>query len=122
MSSIAGWRSRLRFPDEVPGLDPRPETTTKVAQWEDLQEHLAFTRTWLATTDRIEAQETPTTSIDELLDRRADLQQILDAAPADWRHVLAELRAGQLSLDDTNELLGEALDGQADRRAWILQH
>ena len=122
VSTIASWRSRIQIADEVTGLGPRPETTTTAAQWEDLQEHLAFTRSWLAATDRIESQEAPMMALEELLDRRVELQQILDTAPPDWRHVISELTAGQPSLDNTTELLRDALNGQADRRAWILEH
>lgn len=91
-------------------------------QWEQLQEHLAFTRSWLATTDRLNAQPLQVPTADELLGRRSELQQILDEAPPDWRHVIADLAAGQLTLDDTAELLRDALNGQAERRAWILEH
>ena len=122
VASIASWRSRLQLPEGVAGLGPRPEAADKSAQWETLQEHLAFTRTWLATTDRIEAQSVQVSTLDELLSRRAELQLVLDAAPADWRDVIAELTAGQLTLGDTAELLRDALSGQADRRAWILEH
>ncbi|MDO8392471.1 MAG: MobF family relaxase [Actinomycetota bacterium] len=122
VESIAGWRSRRQIKEGVEGLGPRPDTAAGLAGWESLQEHLAFTRTWLATTDRIEAQAIPSTTVDELLSRRAELQQILDEAPTDWRHVIASLTSGQLTLDDTAELLGAALRGQADRRAWILEH
>ncbi len=122
VESIARWRSSRQLLHGEAGLGPRPDVGPEVRQWEQLQEHLAFTRTWLTTTDRLEAQPLQVPTSDELLVRRAELQQVLDAAPADWRHVIADLAAGQLTLDDTAELLRDALNGQADRRAWILEH
>ncbi|MBU3688394.1 MAG: hypothetical protein B7C54_11700 [Acidimicrobiales bacterium mtb01] len=122
VKAIAHWRSRRQLPPGVDGLGPRPEVDHAATQWERLQEHLAFTRTWLATTDRLEVQPLQAPAPDELIGRRAELHAILDAAPADWRHVIADLAAGQLTLDDTAELLRDALNGQAERRAWILEH
>jgi hypothetical protein len=58
----------------------------------------------------------------ELFARSDELDQILDTAPADCRHIISELRAGQLSLDDTVELLDTALAQQNPRRAWIIKH
>jgi hypothetical protein len=42
------------------------------------------------------------------------------SAPADWRPTIRRLQTGQLSLDDTGELLRTALEGQQARRQWIL--
>lgn len=122
VNAVAQWRSCCQLPADVDGLGPQPDIGPAVNHWEQLQEHLAFTRTWLATTDRLEAQPFQAPAAAELLGRRAELQEILDAAPADWRHVIADLAAGQLTLDDTAELLRDALNGQAERRAWILEH
>ncbi len=56
----------------------------------------------------------------ELHERRAELDGLLAGAPADWRTTISQLRSGQLSLDDTADLLQAALDGQAARRDWII--
>jgi len=122
VKAVAQWRSCCQLPADVDGLGPQPDVGPAVNQWEQLQEHLAFTRTWLATTDRLEAQPLQAPAADELLGRRAELQEILDAAPADWRHVIADLAAGQLTLHDAADLLRDALNGQAERRTWILEH
>jgi hypothetical protein len=58
----------------------------------------------------------------ELTNRLAVLDAILDAAPLDWRPLIAELRTGQLSFDDTDTLLADAATGQDSRRRWILEH
>ena len=59
----------------------------------------------------------------ELISRRRELDSILDSAPADYRKLIAELRdGGQLSFEDTTELLADALAAQDVRTRWILAH
>ena len=81
-------------------------------------------RVWLA--DYTDAPATPViTPRDhtELVARRQELDAILDSAPADYRTLIAQLRdGGQLSFDDTTELLADALAAQDVRTRWILAH
>ncbi len=54
---------------------------------------------------------------------RRRLLAIFDSAPADYRKLIAELRdSGQLSFDDTTELLADAIAAQDARTRWILAH
>ena len=92
------------------------------APWDTLHARLGLTRTWLAATDRIHTADTIIPSRTELLERRAELDGLLADAPADWRTTIAQLRSGQLSLDDTADLLQAALDGQQARRDWIIRN
>ena len=117
---IAHWRARHQLPDHTEGLGPRPTDPDLAAGWDALQARLGLTRTWLAGTDRIHPADTIIPSRTELLERRAELDGLLAGAPADWRTTISQLRSGQLSLDDTADLLQAALDGQAARRDWII--
>ena len=59
----------------------------------------------------------------DLVARRAELDAILDTAPPDQRHLIAQLRNhDQLPFDNTAEVLRTALQGEGNRRDWILTH
>jgi hypothetical protein len=83
---------------------------------------LCETRTWLASSDRHQPIEVTIRTVDELEQRLMQLDDILATAPADCRHLIAELQAGQLTLDDTAEHLRELLNDQQARRDWIVEH
>jgi conjugative relaxase-like TrwC/TraI family protein len=117
---IASWRAHHHILDTIGGLGQRPHTRDGAAAWDRLHLRLGLTRTWLATSDRIHPVHTLVPSHDELLDRRAQLDDLLAGWPPDWRTTISRLRTGQMSLDDTTELLQAALDGQQARRDWII--
>jgi hypothetical protein len=117
---VARWRARQDLNGDTPGLGPRPASAGSAGEWDVLQARLGVTRTWLATTDRIEAADTIAQSYGELLERRGELDELFAHVPLDWRPTIRLLQDGQLSLDDTAELLGAALEGQQARREWIL--
>ena len=87
-----------------------------------LAQSLCETRTWLASSNRHEPIEVAVRTVDELEQRLTQLGDILATAPADCRHFIAELQAGQLTLDDTAEHLRELLNDQQARRDWIVEH
>jgi conjugative relaxase-like TrwC/TraI family protein len=122
VGDIARWRSRHQIPDHTPGIGERPVDADHATHWDQLQCRLGLTRTWLAATDRIHPADTVVPSQHELLVRHTELDEIFTYAPADWRDTIDQLRRGQLSLDDTTELLQAALDGQDARRAWIIRN
>ncbi len=117
---IAHWRARHQLPDHTEWLGPRPPDPNLAARWDALQARLGLTRTWLAGTDRIHPADTIIPGRTDLLERRVELDGLLAGAPADWRTTIGQLRSGQLSLNDTADLLQAALDGQAARRDWII--
>jgi conjugative relaxase-like TrwC/TraI family protein len=122
VADVARWRVRHRVADTATVLGDRPGNTSHAAVWDDLHARLVRTRVWLAGTDRIHAADTVVPSRGELLERRAELDSVFASAPADWRPTIAQLRTGQLTLDDTAELVQAALNGQQVRRDWILAH
>jgi len=105
---------QLRSTDEsmVADLDPR------------LLAQIAAARVWLADyTDTPAVPPVTPRSHAELVSRRRELDAILDSAPADYRNLITELRdGGQLSFDDTTQLLTDALAAQDARTRWILAH
>ena len=119
---IAAWRAHQNVPDHVGGLGTRPDDPGRAAEWDKLQTRLGLTRTWLATSDRIQPADTVTPSFNELLDRRDELDSFFSEAPPDWRTTIARLEAGQLTLEDTADLLRAALDGRQARQHWILRN
>jgi conjugative relaxase-like TrwC/TraI family protein len=120
VTNIAAWRARHQLPDTTPALGPRPRPPDDAAAWDCLQERLARTRVWLAASDRIHPAHAVVPCYGELVERRAQLDALFATAPADWRHTITLLQTGQLTLDDTADLLHTALDGQHARRDWIL--
>lgn len=120
--AVATWRTHHRLDDHTTGIGPRPDDATHAERWERLSTRLAHTRLWLVTAHRTAPDWPIIPSHDELRERLDRLDQILDHAPADCRHFIAELRSGQLSFTDTAELLQAALDQQDARRVWIIEH
>jgi conjugative relaxase-like TrwC/TraI family protein len=120
VAEIARWRAIHQLPDTTRALGNRPQAPDEAAAWDSVQARMARTRLWLSQSDRIHAADTIVPSYSELVERRAQLDALFASAPADWRDTIARLRTGQLTLDDTADLVQAAIDGQHARRAWIL--
>lgn len=86
--------------------------------------HVAECRVWLATyTDTPSVPVSRTRTTVELQTRRRELDTIFDTTPTDYTTLIAQLRdGGQLSFDDTTQLLTDALAAQDNRSRWILAH
>lgn len=99
-----------------------PETLPSAGHGaECLLDLMTRTRLWLdhraTTVDQIDVGR----SESELTTRRAELDALLETAPPDQRHLIAQLRSGdQLPFDNTADILRQALEGDAARRDWIL--
>jgi conjugative relaxase-like TrwC/TraI family protein len=124
-------------------LGPRPHDAVGAQTWDDatrtivnhqatangsdvddaeLARSLCETRIWLASNDRQHPIDLVSRTVDELEQRLDQLDQILASAPADCRHLIAELQSGQLTLVDTAEHLRDLLNDQQARRDWIVEH
>jgi conjugative relaxase-like TrwC/TraI family protein len=119
--AVAAWRLTHDTPPTVAGIGGRPTDAT-AHDWDELSDHLARTRLWLESSDRLVAESPVVPSHGELVTRLDELTEILDTAPADCRHFVAELQSGQLTFGDTSELLQAALAQQDARRTWIVEH
>src|SRR5436190_1932113 len=73
---IARWRARHQLGDHTPGIGARPVDPGDGAGWDELHVRLGLTRAWLASTDRIHPDDTVIASHRELLERRAELEEI----------------------------------------------
>jgi conjugative relaxase-like TrwC/TraI family protein len=104
--------SQLRAVDawSVPDLDPM------------LTERISAARVWLAEyTDAAVLPGVTPRDHHDLATRRRELDAILESAPPDYRKLISQLRdGGQLSFDDTTQLLADALAAQDVRTRWIL--
>jgi conjugative relaxase-like TrwC/TraI family protein len=120
--SIAVWRARNTIDETATGLGERPTDPARASQWTELHRSVASVRIWLATTDRTAPDSAVTRTTAELHDRLEVLDAIFNEAPGDARHLIAELHAGQLSFDDTAELLQAAVRQQSARDRWIIEH
>jgi conjugative relaxase-like TrwC/TraI family protein len=122
LRDVARWRLAADIPTNEPGLGATPVDAATREEWRVLNTSLADTRVWLATTDRTLPDEAVTRTVEQLLERSEELDKIFATAPADCRHIIDELHNGQLTLDDTAELLNFAVNQQTDRQAWIIEH
>lgn len=119
---ITEWRLRRELDPTIDGLGPRPTDAALAEQWDTISCHIGITHTWLAATDRAEPQWPTVPSYRELQTRNRELCEIFATAPDDCSELIAELHNGQLSLDDTAQILQGAIGRQNERRAWIIEH
>jgi hypothetical protein len=115
---IATWQ--LQHRTAGPGLHP-PEGADN--GWVQLNARLVDTRAWLDQHRQTEIPQLQHRSHSELIQRRIELDKILDTAPADQHRLINRLRRGDPRLlNDAAEVLKSALDGQGARQHWILEH
>jgi conjugative relaxase-like TrwC/TraI family protein len=118
---LAAHRARNGIDEPTPGIGPVPGDPATRPAWFRLAEQIIDTRTWLDDHEVVERAATPSRSADELEFRRHALDELFAIAPSDQHDLIARLRGGdQLTFDNLDQLLQDALDGQADRRDWIL--
>jgi conjugative relaxase-like TrwC/TraI family protein len=121
---IGAHRAWHALTDPAVPIGPGADDPDRAAVWEAVSLTVAGTRVWLdshATAPDISV--TRTRSRRELESRRAELQAIFATAPTDQRALVNRLQTGgALPLDDTIELLRDALAVQGERRRWILEH
>lgn len=115
-------RHQITNPDIPTGAGATDPTMQTV--WDAVSAQVAVARIWLATHcagPRLAVMRSR--SSEELCERRFELDAMFADAPEDMRGLIDGLRTGgKLPIEDTAELLGQALDTQAERRRWILEH
>jgi conjugative relaxase-like TrwC/TraI family protein len=122
LNAIVEWRNEHNLDRDVDGLGRRPHDEADGDRWDQLNLTTAQARIWLATTDRTPPDWPIHPSHHELTTRLYELEQIFADAPTDCRHIIQQLESGQLSFDDTTELLTAAQNQQDARRTWIVEH
>lgn len=104
------------------GIGAPPHADPERGEWNRLVGAIVANRHWIHSPERQSALPTAIRSEVERYDRLIELDDLIATAPADTRQVVAQLQHGQLSLDDTAELLQTALAQQDARHNWIIEH
>lgn len=120
---LAAHRVRHGITDPAIATGPDTDAIGRIV-WDAVSPTMAAARVWLDTyTTSLALPPVRTRSLAELHARRAELHAVFADAPADHRQLIDRLRdGGMLPLEDTAELLGDALAAQGERRRWILEH
>ena len=109
-------------PTHIAGLGDRPDDPEHAAtRGTGCNVRLGLTRTWLATTDRIHPADTIIAQLRRTpRPARPNSTSCSPAPPPTGARPSPSCATGQLTLDDTADLLRAALDGQASPAHWIL--
>ena len=119
LADITTFRLTNQISDATPGLG-LPSEASKGDRL-SLQRRVGDTRRWLNDHPQHSVTEWPIhPSRAALLKRQVEVDAILESAPPDQRSTIERLRSGQLSLDDTKQLLDTATIGQTERQQWII--
>ena len=120
--NVAAYRSRHSITSDTSPLGPPPADSVELSAWMTSADELLDAGAWLQANGTVETITPRVRTAMEISERRKVLDAIIAAAPADQRHAIDALVGGQLSLDDTTDVLRDALAQQGDRRRWILEH
>ena len=117
---IADFRLRHNIPDHQPGLGSRPNDPATADQWQQAMIRVLGDRYWL--TDRHDTPTTPVTdrTPTELVSRQTELQQLLEAAPADQHQIIERINNSALDPAQMHQYLSTATNAQNGRRDWII--
>ncbi len=102
------------------GIGPRPPDTVEADRWQDLMLRLLEDRIWLRDHSTPEVVPLPIATPRELIDRRAELEQLLATAPADQQEFIDRIAQSELDPTEMHEYLSAAMAVQDERRDWIL--
>ena len=121
---VAAHRLRHGGTDPTVPTGPDVDDAASRAVWDAVSPTVAAARVWLDTHTTSPALPAARTRSRRDLDaRRSELDAVFAEAPADHRGLIDRLQhGGMLPLEDTTELLREALAAQGERRRWILEH
>lgn len=116
---IAHHRLLHDIGDDIAGLGPRPNDADTAQQSQQLMLRTLEDRCWL--TDRHHQPDTSPTvrSAAELVERRAELQQLMRTAPPDQRAFIERLTHADLGPGELHDQLLAATHVQDARRDWI---
>lgn len=106
-------------PDE-PGIGSRPTDPAGQHRWDDLMLRLLEDRIWLHDHHTPTITPLQTAQPAELIERHAELEQLLAGAPADQQHFIHRIAHSTLDPIEMHEYLSAAMAVQDERRTWIL--
>ena len=120
VTRIAHHRLLHDIAQDEPGIGPRPADPIESDRWQDLMLRLLEDRLWLADHPTPEVVPLPAATPQELVDRRAELEQLLATAPADQQQFIDRIARSELDPTEMHEYLSAAMAVQDERREWIL--
>lgn len=120
VNRIAHHRLLHGVAQDEPGVGPRPTDPIQSDRWQDLMLRMLEDRLWLADHPTPEVVPLPAATPQELVDRRAELEQLLATAPADQQGFMGRIARSELAPTEMHEYLSAAMAIQDDRREWIL--
>jgi hypothetical protein len=117
---IAHFRVVHDIPPTEDGIGSRPADSADSERWQNLMLRLLEDRVWLA--DHGTPQVTPLAlrTPAELVDRRAELEQLMATAPDAQRRFIDQIARSQLNPAEMHEYLAAAMAVQDARRDWII--
>ena len=120
VARIARHRAVHEIDDATPGLGPQPPDPQSAEPWHEAMLRTLRDRIWL--TDR---QHEPrpigqTMSPTAMHERRAELQDLMNTAPADHRELIERLTTGDAATAEVHEHLAAAVNAQQERQDWIV--
>jgi conjugative relaxase-like TrwC/TraI family protein len=120
VTRIAHHRLLHDITQDEPGVGPRPTDSIESDRWQDLMLRLLEDRLWLAAHPTPDVVPLPAATPQELIDRRAELEQLLAAAPADQQRFIDRIARSELDHAEMHGYLSAAMAVQDERREWIL--
>jgi conjugative relaxase-like TrwC/TraI family protein len=120
VARIAHHRAVHGIDDATPGLGPQPSETEATTPWQEVMLRTLRDRIWL-TNPQVEPQAIhPTMSPLAMHERRAELQALMNSAPADHCDFIERLSSADASTAEVHEHLVVAVNAQNERRDWIV--
>jgi AAA domain/TrwC relaxase/UvrD-like helicase C-terminal domain len=119
-TGIAHHRLIHNTPDTSTGIGHRPADTDDTDRWQRLMLRLLEDRIWLARHPSPHVEPLASTTASELLNRQHDLEELLQAAPADQRQFIDRIVNSALDPTQMHEYLSAVLSARTARRDWII--
>jgi hypothetical protein len=120
VARIARHRTAQEIDDATPGLGPQPPAPEATKPWQEAMLRTLRDRIWL-TENQPEPQPIGLTmSPTAMHERRAELQALMHAAPADHRELIARLTTSNAGTTEVHDHLIAAVGAQQERRDWIV--
>ena len=120
VARIARDRALREIDDATPGLGPQPPDLEASERWHEAMLRTLRARVWLTDRQHEPQPIRPTMSPAAMHERRAELQALMNTAPADHRELIERLTAGNVGSAEVHAHLVAATTAQQERRDWIV--
>lgn len=120
VARIARHRAVHEVEEGTSGLGPRPPAPEESEPWREAMLRTLRARVWLTDRQHEPQPIRPTMSPVAMHERQAELQALMNTAPADHRELIERLTAGNVGSAEVHEHLVAATTAQQERRDWIV--